>query len=68
MFGFSEWYRFESDHDATRVSMSAVVEPRGLFRLVAPIMHAGIRLQVKADHRRLMTVLQRSQPIQAGDR
>ena len=41
MFGFCERYRFESDQDATRVSMSAAV-----------------RRQVKADHRRLKTLLE----------
>ena len=58
MFGFSERYRFESDQDATRVSMSAAVQPRGVFRLLTPIMTAGVRRQVKADHRRLKTVLE----------
>jgi len=58
MFGFCEQYRFESDQDATRVSMNAVVEPRGVFRLLTPIMTAGVRHQVKADHRRLKTVLE----------
>ena len=58
IFGFSERYRFESDEDATRVSMNAAVEPHGVFRLLAPIMAAGIRRQVKADHRRLKTVLE----------
>ena len=58
MFGFSERYRFESDQDATRVSMSAAVEPRGVFRLLTPIMTAGVRRQVKADHRRLKTLLE----------
>ena len=38
MFGFCERYRFESDQDATRVSMSAAVEPRGVFRLLTPII------------------------------
>ncbi len=66
MFGFSERYRFESDADATRVSMSATVEPRGLFRLLTPIMSAGVRRQVKADHRRLKTVLGHPSPIQPG--
>ena len=58
MFGFCERYRFESDQDATRVSMSAAVEPRGVFRLLTPIMTAGVRRQVKADHRRLKTLLE----------
>jgi Polyketide cyclase / dehydrase and lipid transport len=58
VFGFSERYRFESAGDGTRVSMSATVEPHGLFRLLTPVMAAGVRRQVKADHRRLKTVLE----------
>jgi uncharacterized membrane protein len=58
VFGFSERYRFESAGDATRVSMTATVEPRGTFRLLTPIMTAGVRRQVKADHRRLKALLE----------
>ena len=42
MFGFSERYRFEPDGAGTRVSMSAAVEPRGVFGALAPII-AGSR-------------------------
>jgi uncharacterized membrane protein len=63
MFGFCEQYRFESDQDGTRVRMSAAVEPRGVFRLLAPIMTAGVRRQVRADHRRLKAVLERPAPV-----
>lgn len=59
-FGFTEQYRFEPDRDATRVSMTASVEPRGQFRLLTPVMAAGVRRQVRADHRRLKTVLEQS--------
>jgi len=38
--------------------MTASVEPRGLFRLLTPVMAAGVRRQVRADHRRLKTVLE----------
>ncbi|HLK72165.1 MAG TPA: SRPBCC family protein [Streptosporangiaceae bacterium] len=58
MFGFSERYRFEAEHAATRVQMSAIAEPHGSFRLLAPVMAAGIRRQVKADHRRLKALLE----------
>jgi carbon monoxide dehydrogenase subunit G len=58
LFGFCEQYRFESDEDATRVSMSAAVEPHGLFRLLGPVMTAGVRRQVKADHHGLKTILE----------
>jgi uncharacterized membrane protein len=63
MFGFSEQYRFEPDHDRTRVSMSAAVEPHGVFRLLAPVMSAGVRRQVRADHRRLKAVLEHPAPV-----
>lgn len=69
VFGFSEQYRFEPDHGATRVSMTATLEPHGIFRLLAPAMAAGVRRQVKADHRRLKAVLEhpetRTQPATA---
>ena len=58
MFCFTERYRFETDADGTRVSMSAAVAPGGVFRLLAPIMTIGVRRQVKADHRRLKAVLE----------
>ena len=59
MLGFCEQYRFEHDQDGTRVSMSATVEPHGVFRFLSPVMAAGVRRQVRADHRRLKTVLER---------
>jgi hypothetical protein len=62
-FGFCERYRFESAGDGTCVSMSATVEPHGLFRLLKPVMAAGVRRQVKADHRRLKAVLERPSPV-----
>jgi uncharacterized membrane protein len=58
VFGFSERYRFEADHEATRVQMTATAEPYGIFRFLAPVMAAGIRRQVKADHRRLKALLE----------
>ena len=57
-FGFSERYRFEADHQATRVQMTASAEPHGIFRLLAPVMAAAVRRQVKADHRRLKALLE----------
>ena len=63
MFGFSEQYRFEADAAGTRVSMSAAVEPRGVFRLLTPIMTLGVRRQVHADHRRLKAMLEQPQPM-----
>jgi len=63
VFGFSERYGFESAGAGTRVSMNAAVEPHGLFRLLRAVMAAGVRRQVKADHRRLKTVLERPAPI-----
>ena len=58
VFGFSERYRFEADHEATCVQMTASAEPHGIFRLLAPVMAAGIRRQVRADHRRLKALLE----------
>jgi len=63
MFGFSEQYRFEPDQGGTRVSMSAAVEPRGVFRYLSPIMTVGVRRQVRADHRRLKTLLEHPAPV-----
>jgi carbon monoxide dehydrogenase subunit G len=61
MFGFSETYRFEPDGAATRVSMTAAVGPRRVLRLLTPIMAAGVRRQVNADHR-LKAVLEGPEP------
>jgi uncharacterized membrane protein len=58
MFSFSERYRFDPEGSDTRVSMSAGAQPHGIFRLLAPIMALGVRRQVKADHRRLKTLLE----------
>jgi uncharacterized membrane protein len=63
MLGLSEQYRFEPDQGGTRVSMKAAVEPRGVFRFLSPIMNAGVRRQVRADHRRLKTVLEHQAPV-----
>jgi hypothetical protein len=38
--------------------MKAAVEPHGVFRFLSPIMTAGVRRQVRADHHRLKTVLE----------
>ncbi len=57
-FGFSERYRFEADHQATRVQMTASAEPHGIFRFLAPVMAAAVRRQVKADHSRLKALLE----------
>jgi uncharacterized membrane protein len=67
MFGFCEQYRFEQDHGGTRVSMSAAVAPHGVFRFLSPIMTAGVRHQVRADHRRLKTVLEHPASISEPD-
>ena len=66
VFGFSEQYRFEPEGQATRVSMTATAEPHGVFRFLAPIMTAGIRRQVRADHRRLKTILEHPAPRPAS--
>jgi uncharacterized membrane protein len=63
VFGFSEQYRFESAGAGTRVSMTATITTQGLFRLIRPVLLAGVRRQVKADHRRLKSVLERPAPI-----
>jgi uncharacterized membrane protein len=68
MLGFCEQYRFEPDQDGTRVSMSASVEPHGVFRFLSPVMAAGVRRQVWADHRRLKTVLECPGPAGGPDR
>ena len=68
MFGFCEQYRFEQDQGGTRVSMSANVETHGVFRFLSPVMTVGVRRQVRADHRRLKTVLEGLAPVSGPGR
>lgn len=63
MFGFSEQYRFEAADGGTLVSMSGTAEPHGVFRFLSPVMAAGMRRQVRADHRRLKTLLEQRAPV-----
>jgi hypothetical protein len=50
--------------------MTATAEPHGVFRFLAPVMAAGIRRQVRADHRRLKTILEHPapRPARSADR
>jgi len=48
--------------------MSADVEPHGAFRFLSPVMTADVRRQVRADHRRLKTVLERPEPGRGSGR
>jgi hypothetical protein len=56
-------FRFEPAPSGTRVSMSAALEPHGVIRLLSPVMIAGVRRRVRADHGCLKTVLEHPVPV-----
>ncbi|MFP5318886.1 MAG: SRPBCC family protein [Acidimicrobiia bacterium] len=60
MFTFTETYRLEEDDDgATVVRLEAVAEPGRSMRFLWPLLAMAVPKQVKADHRRLKTILER---------
>ena len=58
VFGFTERYRLESLGSATALRQQTEVRPRGLFRLVEPLMAIGIRRLLASDLARLKSLLE----------
>ena len=59
MFTFTETYRLEEQDGATVVRLEAVAEPGKAMRFLWPVLALAVPRQVKADHRRLKTMLER---------
>ncbi len=51
--------RFSSDGEDTRVSFEMVLNPRGLLRLMAPIIERQVQRSTKADLERFKEILER---------
>jgi uncharacterized membrane protein len=59
MFTFEETYRFEDHDGATKVHLEACARPGSKLKLLWPILALAVPRQVKADHRRMKTMLER---------
>lgn len=59
MFTFEETYRFEDDDGATKVRLEARALPGPKLKFLWPLLALAVPRQVKADHRRLKTMLER---------
>jgi uncharacterized membrane protein len=59
-FSFDEEYRFEGNGNGrTRVRLRADARPGGVVRFLRPVLGPALQRQVRADHRRLRTALER---------
>lgn len=59
MFTFSETYRLDEEDGATVVRLRAVAEPGRSMRFLWPVLAVAVPKQVKSDHRRLKSMLER---------
>lgn len=59
MFTYTETYRLDEEDGATVVRLEAVAEPGPSMRFLWPVVAMAVPRQVKADHRRLKSILER---------
>ena len=59
VFTFAETYRLEEEDGATVVRLEALAEPGTSMRFLWPVLALAVHRQVRADHRRLKTMLER---------
>lgn len=59
MFTYEETYRLEEEGGETVVHLQAVAQPGPSRRVLWPLLALAVPRQVKADHRRLRTILER---------
>lgn len=59
LFSIDETYQFEGDGDQTTVRLTADATPRRFMRLLAPLLGVAVDRQIKTDHQRLKTILER---------
>lgn len=58
-FSIEETYRLEGDDGTTRLTVAVEAAPEGRLRLLGPLLAAGVPRQIKSDHRRLKSILER---------
>ncbi|MGH9222448.1 MAG: SRPBCC family protein [Acidimicrobiales bacterium] len=58
LFEVEETYRFDGDGSTTKVQLTAEAHPGEKLRLLGPVLALAMPRQVKADHRRLKTLLE----------
>jgi carbon monoxide dehydrogenase subunit G len=59
LFSIDETYEFEGDGDQTTVRLTADAAPGRLMRVLGPLLGVAVERQIKADHQRLKTILER---------
>jgi uncharacterized membrane protein len=59
-FRLDQIYTFEEAGGVTKVTLTAKALPLGRFKLLGPVLFVAMQRQVRADHRRLKGVLERS--------
>ena len=64
-FCLEQTYRFEDRDGVTTVTVSGSGIPLGRFKLLGPVLFLAMQRQVRSDHRRLKSVLERSEPVKA---
>ena len=66
-FRLEQTYRFEEADGVTKVTLSGRAVPLGRFRLLGPVLFVAVQRQVRNDHRKLKSVLERSKgPVPGG--
>lgn len=58
-FAVEETYRFEGDDRRTKLTVTADAQPSGFARLIGPLLAMGMARQVRTDHAKLKTILER---------
>ncbi len=60
LFSIDETYRFEGDAAQTTIRLTADATPGRLLRLLGPFLGLAVDRQIKLDHQRLKTILERN--------
>jgi polyketide cyclase/dehydrase/lipid transport protein len=58
VFAFSEVYTLRGDGNSTHVELRAEMQPRGIFRLLTPVLRFAFARQVRQDHVKLKALLE----------
>ncbi|MDQ4130084.1 MAG: SRPBCC family protein [Actinomycetota bacterium] len=66
LFTFEERYRFDDTPTGTRLRLHAEAVPHGLLRLLGPLVAVAMQRQIRTDHGRLKTALERARPRPPG--